>query len=81
MITAAQAHKFQQESKLYHIITRQMKFIDTMIEGKANLGHNKYIWLAGEEFTGSEIQHIIDAFRDRGFEVQRNGKGFYTFYW
>jgi len=81
MITAAQAHKFQQESKLYHIIARQLEFIYTMIEGKAKLGNNKYVWLAGEEFTKNDLQHIIDALRGRGFEVQRHGRGFYTIFW
>lgn len=81
MITAAQAHKTQQESEITHIIARQLEFIYTMIEGKAKLGNDKYVWLAGEEFSSSELQYIIDTLRDRGFEVQRNGRGFYTIFW
>lgn len=81
MITAAQAHKFQQESKITHVLARQLEYIYTMIEGKARLGNNKFVWLVGEEFTKDDIQYLVEAVRDRGFEVQRNDRNFYTIFW
>lgn len=81
MITAAQAHKLQQESKITHILARQLEYIYTMIEGKAKLGNNKFVWLVGDEFTKDDVQHLVEAIRDRGFEVQKNSREFYTIFW